>query len=475
MCFMKQDLEILILKNNSLSELPIESFSSLSKLKHLDISHNNLLSLNGKVFKGLNSLETLHLDFNDIELSSESFAGLPNLRRLSISYNSLAFLPSDVFHTISTLQHLELSSNKLLSISPSIFSSLPSLKTVKLDRNLISTLESGIFSAQKELQILDLSNNLISDIEEGAFFGLHSLQLLNLTNNQMSAFVSLSSLHWLSLSHSSLITLSPAAFSPHPPLRYLDLSYNQLTSIPSNFLPNNKVHKIFLAGNPWECACDLRALSLNPQDQAICAGPEGMAALKLSQLKPCPLFAGMFIPVLLTIVVLFLCAVILVIACYRPNRSRKNPSNFYNDPLINVLTHKEIAFDRPICSPYTSPTEINGADSSSGADSAYESPTSAQARRLLLSYSGSKNPHLAGASLGRSPPRPMFVGPPLPQIIPPLNSLNSSRLTVYQPYTMAAPTVKPPPIPVEIDHIRIDLQNDEENEYKIIDDYPQRL
>ena len=40
---------------------------------------------------------------------------------------------------------------------------------------------------------------------------------------------------------------------------------------------------------------------------------------------------------------------------------------------------------------------------------------------------------------------------------------------------MAAPTVKPPPIPVEADHIRIDLQNDEENDYKIIDDYPQRL
>jgi Leucine-rich repeat (LRR) protein len=97
----------------------VESFLNIFKLKHLNLSYNkfDLESEFNKIsyFKGLVLLETLDLSFNEIKYldSNLTFQYLNSLKYLNLSNNNLKTLDAFIFGYLNQLTHLNLASNNL--------------------------------------------------------------------------------------------------------------------------------------------------------------------------------------------------------------------------------------------------------------------------------------------------------------------------------------------------------------------------
>lgn len=96
----KQDckmLKTLILSNNYLKIFPVVSDSgSVSVLKDLDLSNNLIYSISLESINEFQSLETLHLNGNELKELPKEIGLLKRLKLLDISSNRLTWLPKEI-------------------------------------------------------------------------------------------------------------------------------------------------------------------------------------------------------------------------------------------------------------------------------------------------------------------------------------------------------------------------------------------
>ena len=189
-------LKRIVLSDNKIATIPKDLFecslcpNSKFDVEYLDLSGNNIRSLDPSTFTNLQSLETLRLNNNNIfNIQPGQFDGLHSLLTLDISSNEISSLTG--LNDIPTLRYLDASSNSLVDISDHTF-------PVDMKPNLV---------------YLDFSVNEIATIDEGAFNGMIQLERLRLSNNK--------------------ITNASALFVTFPKLIHLDLKYNEITSIAS--------------------------------------------------------------------------------------------------------------------------------------------------------------------------------------------------------------------------------------------------
>ncbi|KAF5308180.1 hypothetical protein FQR65_LT06360 [Abscondita terminalis] len=175
-------IEILHINNIKRSALD-RGILQLSKLRLLDVSHNNIEYLP----KELNNLPAL----NELNISHNEF-GKGTLKQWDWIDGNLC----------KTLKVLDVSNN-MMNFIPNSVTKLQSLISLRLDNNLIQSLPSGICNL-KHLKFFTASNNLIS-VLPGSIKKLR-LQNLDLSNNNFQATL-----------HSN-----PAAIFPKPlPIRTL--------------------------------------------------------------------------------------------------------------------------------------------------------------------------------------------------------------------------------------------------------------
>lgn len=230
-------------------------FEGLYLVTELDLSFQYLSALEDFAFIGLNHLETLLLNNNNLNfLSKKSFRTLHNLHNLDLSNNKISNIEFDK-DDLNSLLSLSLRNNLLIQIEGHHFQGLSLLQFLDLSNNNISKLESNAFISLKELINFEISNNPLSGtLKKNTFEGLNSLpnldiscSLLNIIqNNSLSGMTQLKTLN---ISHSKVRELGYNAFFHTGAIEVLDISYNELDIFLLNTTELSRVETLLLNNN----------------------------------------------------------------------------------------------------------------------------------------------------------------------------------------------------------------------------------
>ncbi|XP_060912778.1 toll-like receptor 9 [Labrus mixtus] len=246
-----------------------------------DLSQNNILSLNKKVFEGMENVFCLNLSYNYMSqtLKQGLFENMKKLVFLDMSYNRLDFYYREAFSELSaTLKVLDISNNDFhfnmrgMGHRLDFLQNLTNLEVLSLANNgigmrinqrLISTSLKFLYFNGNHLDImwnfdnnkythffqnlanlayLDISKNELMSISPEVLCSLpRSIKYLSISNNLLNYFPwlnisALSNLRYLDLSQNYLTNLPSEVIEFGENFAHLDLSHNRLSCIPEDFL-----------------------------------------------------------------------------------------------------------------------------------------------------------------------------------------------------------------------------------------------
>lgn len=203
-------------RNSRISVVTEELFSNLHNLTHLDLSYNQIASIDEAALQHLTSLKS----FN-------------------ISYNAITFLPHGLFLNNHHLNEVYLANNFIQSVPFHALAPLKELHVLDLSFNRLNEIQDDIFVLNRKMHSLQLDSNQISRLSERTFHHLYDLKSLNLVNNSLTElpknlFKDLVKLMYLNLASNSIHTMLPDAFKGLAQLQWLNISDNPLTFLPAN-------------------------------------------------------------------------------------------------------------------------------------------------------------------------------------------------------------------------------------------------
>lgn len=157
-------VEELNLSGQSLTKLPVQALSTLRGLTKIDVSNNQLPSMQIGHFKFSKKLEILNLANNQIKKFGGigTFAGMTSLKVLDLSGNQITDIPFGATQGL-TLDVLNLSNNKIAQMDPDAFQS-SSILSLDLSKNSLREIPMGVFSPLSTLQKIDISENILTEI-----------------------------------------------------------------------------------------------------------------------------------------------------------------------------------------------------------------------------------------------------------------------------------------------------------------------
>ncbi|CAL4125556.1 unnamed protein product, partial [Meganyctiphanes norvegica] len=180
-------LSYINLSNNLLEAIPFTALSEVRNLHTLNIERNRIKFTYEVLFSGSLSMDTLILDFNQIEsLPPYSFQNFIHINRTSMRGNPMTRIADDAFKD-AKIRELYLHDCDIWHISDKSFRGLEStLHTLDLSYNNISSIPPMTFEGLDTLRSLSLSNNRITLNPSESFNGFrYTLQYLNLLGEQM--------------------------------------------------------------------------------------------------------------------------------------------------------------------------------------------------------------------------------------------------------------------------------------------------
>ena len=202
---------------------PAEYDRGRRTLRTLSLNYNNMSTVDGNYFQGLDKLKKLELTDNKLHtFLNNTFLGIPNLTELKLNYNSFSAIPSQNICLLKKLENLQMTSNNLTS--------------GKIDE---------CFTELLHLYYLDISHNSIGEIQEFDFYSLRNspieeLYMSNVGLGKLSPniFKWLPRLRRLDIHSNNLTYLEPDVFVHVPNLTSLNLIENKLNSVPNSAIKN---------------------------------------------------------------------------------------------------------------------------------------------------------------------------------------------------------------------------------------------
>lgn len=287
-----KNLEVLNLSQNNITSIDGKNLRNLTLLKELNLSNNNLInwsSINKMTLNYTKNLEILDLSFNALyyattlylksdslstfklincsitQINDEFFKGFPNLIYLDLSFNRLTEI--NQFPALTKLKVINLKSNKIYSIFYKAFIYLEGLNTLILNDNL-------------ELNYLNITTNYLKEIEASScnidrvdLNSCRNLTKLILNKNSISQTPSLTLTHlkYLDLSNNKISIIPENAFNELELLETLLLSYNTILSLtPSTFSTNFRLKLLNLSHNYFNKLIPFNSESLTVLDMSNC-------------------------------------------------------------------------------------------------------------------------------------------------------------------------------------------------------------
>lgn len=178
-------LEILDLSSNEIVKIHENSLSSLGALQELDLSHNKIGRISRKTIKPMKNLRKLSLQSNSIkELAHDTFNDMFHMTELDLSDNPLARLDFRSFDFTIHVETLRLKGLKINKFHQFTFKNLRRLRNLDISDNIIRHVENELMSTNAELIELRMDNCGIQTIGRQFFDRLNKLNLFAANNNK---------------------------------------------------------------------------------------------------------------------------------------------------------------------------------------------------------------------------------------------------------------------------------------------------
>ena len=194
----------------NIQEIIPGSLDVMTELQWFQISDHELSEIQSGVFSSLSNLKTLRATYNNIQTISVGAFPL-NITEVLLSNNMLSHVEPGVFSNKPYLRTVDLQGNYIVEILPDTFVNDPRLLFLRLLDNGIRVISPQAFDEMTMVQ--GFGRDSSSSIEEDDPLDNHHLDL---TNNGLTSiqdeFQILSSVERLYLGYNYIATISPVAF-----------------------------------------------------------------------------------------------------------------------------------------------------------------------------------------------------------------------------------------------------------------------
>ncbi|CAN6561104.1 unnamed protein product [Malus baccata var. baccata] len=235
------------------------SLGNLTHLTHLNLSHNSLSGLlEIEFFSSLNRLKILDLSFN--LLSGRPPFSLPshNIQTLDLSSNRFhGAIPPSFFQQTRNLTSFNVHNNSFLGLIPSsiCLHSSPLIRLLDFSLNAFSGNISPRLGECSKLQIFRAGNNNLSGLLPEDIYNATKLEEIAFPSNSLHGAISekifnLTNLAILDLSFNQLSGVLPLHFGKLSKLKLLALDYNHFEgSLPPSLMNCTNLVEIHMAAN----------------------------------------------------------------------------------------------------------------------------------------------------------------------------------------------------------------------------------
>lgn len=241
------DLQQLLLQNNSLNNSFVNSFRNLKGLTVINLNNNNFkgifnisnctlynlkqIYLQHNQIEGLGNMsclmyiEEVYFDFNSIS-DLVNIDQLLNLKILSLGYNKIRKLTT--LQNLPNLEILNVEDNKLVELNEEVLYSFEKLKYLNLRNNHLTVLSDTFFANIRNLRYLNLNNNNIDDIDLKYLPYVEELHLANNRLPSLKPFSNTINLKKIDVSSNSIKMIEEHVFSRLLNITSLNLSHNDI-------------------------------------------------------------------------------------------------------------------------------------------------------------------------------------------------------------------------------------------------------
>ena len=218
-------LAMLDVSNNRLEQMEHGDMHKLHNLISLKLSNNKLTSLPA-YFGCYQSLRSLNLASNFLDVFPDFLCELKTLVDLDVSFNSISALPK--IGKLTNLERLFATNNKLSGSFPPTFAKLINLTQVDVRFNAIDNID--IMAQLPRLETLMVGHNAISAFE----MAFHRMKVLIMDHNPVTRFglnIAVPTLSVLNLASAKLSQLPEDLFTKIPGITKLVLDKNHFVAL----------------------------------------------------------------------------------------------------------------------------------------------------------------------------------------------------------------------------------------------------